>query len=174
MLLRKTVAERVAPVFVRIVEQWPTPDALLSADEIELAEQIHPLGLFRVRSRALKAAALRITQEHRGLVPRSFADIVSLPHCGRYVANAVLCFSFGEPRGLVDGNIARLFLRHFGMPVPVEIHKSESHWSFSESLVPADAPRAFNYALLDYCAVVCRPRLSLCDVNGLPALGICR
>ena len=42
------------PYFWKVLERWPTPDKLASADDQELKSLIEPLGMVNKRAKALK------------------------------------------------------------------------------------------------------------------------
>ena len=131
-----------------------------------LEKILQPLGLFRIRAKGLKEMSKIISEKHGRKVPKNEKAIIALPHSGRYTANAVLCFCHGEDRAIVDSNIQRFLCRHFGFKPVVEIHKADHLWDFMASLLPKGKSREFNYALLDYCALVCTSRKCKCG-DGL-------
>lgn len=155
MLLRKTRADSVASIYGNFLFEYATVRDLATASISSLEELIRPLGLFRIRARALRAMAVQILEQYDGEVPQGQQAIRSLPHCGRYIANAVLCFHFGEDRPVVDRGVERLLCRHFGFEGVTELHKANEMWDFMGRLLPPGRAREFNYALLDYCAFVC-------------------
>lgn len=164
MLLRKTRAEAVTPVYLKLVDRWSGPSQLAAADPSELAGLLRPLGLHNVRTNALIDAAAIMAERYAGLVPRDSVALQALPHAGRYVANATLCFAFGERRPVVDSNVARVFSRAFAATVPREIHKADEIWEFAYELLPSGAlaVKQHNWALLDLGALLCIPRAPRC------------
>lgn len=171
MLLRKTKAEAVEPVVREMIDLHPDIGALAYADEEGLANTLRPVGLNRIRAKAVKGVAAQLIEKHGGKVPGDLDALLSLPHVGRYSANAVMCFVFGEPRPIVDSNVVRVFARVFGTRKPTEVHKANDLWDFAEGLVPKDTPRDYNYALLDFGAIICRPRRPHC--SRCPLSGMC-
>lgn len=171
ILLRKTRAEVVEPVVKALFRRYPSLVDFASAGLPSLEREIRPLGLHRIRSRALRDIGETLVNHHNGQVPRDLAGLLSLPHVGRYAANAVLCFAYGQPRPIVDSNVARIFSRLFCKPHPREIHGADELWEFAESLVPKNRPKEFNWALLDLGATVCTPRRPAC--NRCPLLSEC-
>jgi A/G-specific adenine glycosylase len=171
MLLRKTKAESAEPVVRSVLAAYPTLEALRDADELQLAEQLRPIGLHRIRAKALKAVASELLECFGGVVPRDESALVALPHVGRYAANAILCFAFSKRTPVVDGNVVRVFSRMFEMRVPLEIHRADDIWAFAAELLPVRAFRNFNLALLDFGALVCKPRNP--DHKNCPLNKIC-
>ncbi|KAF8266135.1 DNA glycosylase [Lactarius quietus] len=55
MLLNKTAGRVAVPIFWKLVERWPTPEALAQADPAELEDCIRCLGLQSTRAKRLIA-----------------------------------------------------------------------------------------------------------------------
>ena len=174
-LLRKTTVSQVDKIYEELMKKYPTPKALLSADEEELKELLRPLGIENQRSRHLKQLAERIEREFGGKVPCSKEELKELPGVGDYIAAEVLLASCGVPEPLLDRNMIRVIERVFG----VKSEKKRPHtdpeiWSFAKSLVPENLEEAkqFNYGVLDLARKVCRarkPRCSVCPVKSICA-----
>jgi A/G-specific adenine glycosylase len=162
MLLRKTRAESVDSVMRKFFRLYSSIKKLAHVSVVDLENLLKPLGLQRTRARAIQRIANILAEQYQSRVPRDIDNLLKLPHVGRYAANAVLCFAFGERRSIVDGNIIRLFSRIFGMKKPVEIHKAENVWKFADTLLPSNRVKEFNWALLDLAALVCRPKSPDC------------
>lgn len=162
MLLRKTRAESVEPIVTELFRCHPDLPSLAQADIAELEGLLRPLGLHRIRARAIMEVSRRLLAERGGQVPEDYEALLSLPHVGRYVANAVLLFAFGQPRPIVDANVVRLFERYFRIPRPIEVHKADPLWELAERLTPAEQPEAFAWGMLDLGAAVCTPRRPAC------------
>lgn len=172
MLLRKTKAEAAEPVVKALLSAFPNLSTLAKASERRLVRLLRPIGLQNIRARALKTLANHLVQKHDGAVPSDATALLSLPHVGRYAANAVLCFAFKVRIGIVDTNVVRVFSRIFGTDIPVEIHKADHVWDLADSLLPTRAFRNFNWALLDLGALVCMPRRP--DCTSCPLAFCCR
>lgn len=169
MLLRKTRASAVEKTIATLLGEYPTPGKMAQAGVEKVGKHIRPLGLHRIRGQALVAVSKEIVEQHGGKVHPDYSALLSLPHVGRYTANAVLCTAFGERCPMVDVNVVRVFNRVFGLPIPTEIHKAEDLWSFAEKLLPNDA-RSFNWALMDLGALICLHRSPKCPACPLKDL----
>jgi A/G-specific adenine glycosylase len=170
ILLRKSRAASVAGIWRELIGTYPNFESLSGANEQALARLLEPLGLHRIRARALLTIGGSLSILHGGSVPQDEIALRALPHCGRYIANAVLCFAFGEQRPIVDNGINRFLTRHFGLTRAREIHRSQDLWDFAARLLPEGRAPEFNYALLDFSATVCTPRSPKCDSLALPGL----
>jgi DNA (cytosine-5)-methyltransferase 1 len=168
MLLRRTAADAVEPVYRAFIERYPDLSALSSADREELAELLEPLGLHTERAKALRDITSQLVFSG---IPETEEELLALPHVGRYAANATLCFGYGQRRPIVDANVARIYSRAFDMDVRDEqLHEDDHLWDFAESLLPTERHRRYNLALLDLGAGTCTaesPACESCPVNAL-------
>jgi A/G-specific adenine glycosylase len=107
VMLQQTQVERVLPRYVRWLERWPTARSLAAAPLADVIRAWQGLGYNR-RAVNLHRAAKRIAL---GGWPQ---DLTQLPGVGRYTADAVACFAFGEPVLPVDTNVKRVLDRSGG------------------------------------------------------------
>jgi A/G-specific adenine glycosylase len=113
VMLQQTQVERVIPRYLRWLERWPTAQALAAAPAAEVIREWQGLGYNR-RALALHRAAARIAADGWP------ADLTTLPGVGRYTADAVRNFAFGEQVLPVDVNVARV-LERTGAAFPPEL-----------------------------------------------------
>jgi A/G-specific adenine glycosylase len=171
MMLRRTQARQVAPVYQEFLARFPTPQALATAPPDQVAALLQPLGL-AWRVPAFQRMAGRLVEEHAGVVPCDRQALLSLPGVGDYVADAVRCLAFGKPVALVDANTVRVAGRYFGFPVNAESRRKKAVRQAVMQLVDLTVPRESNLALLDFAALVCRARHPLHEL--CPVADRCR
>lgn len=164
ILLQATFAEKVTPVYEKLLEDNPEPGALSKASESELVSLLRPLGLQQRKASWLISMAEYLATEG---VPTTFEEISNLDGIGRYGANAVLCFGFGERRPIVDTNVIRIYDR----VCSEDFSDTEDPraWEFAERALPEKRFEEYNLALLDLGAEVCtsqNPACESCPVNG--------
>jgi DNA (cytosine-5)-methyltransferase 1 len=156
--LRRTRADQVVPVFRTLSDLAPTPQAMLD-NAAAVIEAMRSLGL-RWRAKNMLAIAEELVAKYRGQVPDSVADLLSLPGVGDYVAHAVLVFGHGRKAVIVDTNTERIATR-------VRRRRVHRRWQVRldlQHLASSEGPdAAFNFALLDLGALVCRVTRPLCD-----------
>ncbi|MGE4263101.1 MAG: endonuclease III [Desulfovibrio sp.] len=103
---------RVNTVTPELFRRWPTIASLAAADVLEIEAVVRSTGFYRNKAKNLKAAAQRILTVHGGEVPRSMAELVTLPGVARKTANIVLGSAFGINEGIaVDTHVTRLAFR---------------------------------------------------------------
>ena len=165
ILLKQTRAEMVAKVWPSIVSRYSGADEMAIANPNELFDMIKVLGFGKQRVQALIGVASSITQ--LGEIPTQPEDLIRLPYIGIYTAHAVACFSFGQRVPVVDLSIIRLISRIVGVRPPTDIRRAESIWELAWSLLPQHNFKEHNYGLLDFAALVCKPRSPRCSVCPL-------
>jgi DNA (cytosine-5)-methyltransferase 1 len=165
MCLRRTRADQVVPVYRRLSRLAATPAALLE-NAAEVRRIMRSLGL-HWRGRNMVALARALVRRHGGRVPRTERELKRLPGVGEYVARAVLAFALRRPAVLLDTNTTRIVSRVKRDDKP---HAWQTRLDLYELAGPQGPDAAFNYALLDLGALVCRasaPRCGVCPVQRL-------
>ncbi len=162
ILLRRTQATQVLPVFTHFLEEFPDPAALANARAERIRELLWPLGL-HWRAGDVIRLGREILERTGGRVPDDPDTLRSLPGVGDYVAATVRCFALGERAAVVDVNTARVVSRFFGIDSRGELRRNRQIIEVLERLVDRRHPREFNWALIDLAALVCRPRVPVCS-----------
>jgi A/G-specific adenine glycosylase len=158
VMAQQTQAARAAEAWAAFMDRYPTPAALASASTADVIRAWRGLGYNR-RAVALRAAAVRIDEEHGGRVPDTPEALLALPGIGPYTARAVLAIAFGRPVAALDTNIRRVLDRALG-PLPSGERELQTA---ADGLVPAHRSAAWTHALMDLGATICRKRDPRCD-----------
>jgi A/G-specific adenine glycosylase len=161
ILLRKTGAAHIVATYTELIAKFPSPDEMASADPLEVERIIAPLGL-RKRANGLVELSQLLCQRFGGTVPSEEVSLRELPGVGPYIAAAVLCFAFGQDKGLVDGGVGRIIRRVFGLPTTKPAYLDRDLWAFAARILPTGRARQYNMALIDLGAALCRPTKPLC------------
>ena len=104
--------ERVNMVTPALFERFPDAASLARAPLDELEEIIHSTGFFRNKARNLVGMAQAVVEEFGEELPRTLAQLTTLPGIGRKTANVVLGNAFGIDEGVVvDTHVKRLSAR---------------------------------------------------------------
>lgn len=169
-LLKRTTATAVAKTFERFYGEYCNIRLLASAPSEELEDRLKCLGLQRQRARTLKEMAMYICEYEGGEIPRDLERLLGIPHVGPYTAHAVLCFAYGKPVGVVDSNVIRIIRRLCKQVLPPNA-RNLIFQQITDRLVPKHQCREFNWALLDFGALVCRYSYMRC--NECPLRSLC-
>jgi A/G-specific adenine glycosylase len=141
VMLQQTQVERVIPRWLRWLDRWPSAQALASAPAGEVIREWQGLGYNR-RALGLHRAAQHVAANGWP------DDLTQLPGVGRYTADAVRNFAFGEPVLPLDVNVRRVLER--------------TGAEFAPELAGA---------LMDLGATLCLARVPRCD--SCPLAGEC-
>jgi len=107
VMLQQTQAARVVPRYLEWLEQWPTVESLAGAPTVEVLRAWQGLGYNR--------RALNLQRAAREVAANGWPeDLTALPGVGRYTADAVACFAFGQPVLPMDVNVRRVLERTGG------------------------------------------------------------
>ena len=88
VVLQQTRVEQGTPFFHRLIEAFPSVEALAAATEQEVLTAWKGLGYYS-RARNLHKAAQQVMTVHDGVFPRNFLDLKKLPGVGDYTAAAL-------------------------------------------------------------------------------------
>ncbi len=162
VMLQQTQVATVVPYWERFLARFPSVQALAAAPLEEVLTAWKGLGYYS-RARNLHRAAQEVVQRFGGQLPRTAAELLTLPGFGRYTAGAVASIAGGEEAPLVDGNVARVLSRLFEVEgVPGDRAREARLWALAGELVLGARPGDFNQALMEHGATVCRPEKPLC------------
>ena len=171
VIAQQTQAARAAGAWTRLIAAYPTPSALAAASPAEVIRAWRGLGYNR-RALALRAAAVRIVEDHGGRVPASFAELVALPGIGPYTARAVLAIAYNQPVAALDTNIRRVLGRAIDGDERAGDARAAERREFqtmADGLMPAGRAATWTHALMDVGAAFCRKRNPRCDACPLAA-----
>ena len=143
-----------------------TPQKMLALGEEKLRDYIKTIGLYRTKARNVIAISEKLIREFGGEVPRTRAEIESLPGAGRKTANVVLNMAFGERTIAVDTHVFRVGNRTGLAPgnTPLEVELE------LERVVPPEFMlHAHHWLILHgrYTCLARKPRCEVCLINDL-------
>lgn len=161
MMLRRTQARQVVPIYERFLTLFPSVQDLAFASEQDVADALYSLGL-AWRSANFRRMAEHICTRENGQIPEQRDHLLSIPGVGDYVASAVRCMAFDQDETLIDTNTVRVAGRYFGFPTHAESRRSRPVQQAVRELIDHNAPRASNLGLLDFAATVCQASKPLC------------
>ncbi|MEK7501956.1 MAG: endonuclease III, partial [Patescibacteria group bacterium] len=110
------------------------------------------LGLFRQKAKFLKKSSEIIMDEYDGKIPKTMADLTSLPGVGRKTANIILGNVYGISEGIaVDTHVTRLS-KLFGLTKNSDPNKIEKDLM---RLLPKEEWFDFTNRMIDYGRLYC-------------------
>ena len=154
VMLHRTQALQVVPVYERFLKRYPDLPALATAKEEDLHGMLYSLGL-KWRVKLIYEMVAALMQRFDGKIPSDRADLLSLPGVSDYIASAVCCFAWKQPQALIDTNTVRIVARVFNLKITDSLRRNRRFKALLETLVDPVQPVAYNYALLDLANKVC-------------------
>jgi endonuclease III len=157
--------ERVNKVTPGLFAKYPTMEALASAPQDELANDIRSTGFFNNKARSIIGAARKIIADYGGQVPRSMEELLTVPGAARKTANVVLGTAYGIASGLVvDTHVQRITRR-------LDLTKNEDPVKIEQDLmkiVPRDRWISFSHQVIHFGRQICiarKPRCASCPLD---------
>ena len=143
-----------------------TPEKMLELGEERLREYIKTIGLYRTKAKNVIALSQKLLTDFGDEVPRTRAEIESLPGAGRKTANVVLNMAYGEHTMAVDTHVFRVGNRTGLAPgkTPLEVELG------LEKIIPSEFMlHAHHWLILHgrYTCLARKPRCELCLINDL-------
>ena len=107
---------RVNLVTPKLFSLADTPQKMVQMTVGEIQEIIRPCGLSTRKAQAIWKLSEIIIKKHKGLVPKSFAELEELPGVGHKTASVVMSQAFHTP----------------AFPVDTHIHRCAKRWGLSQ------------------------------------------
>ncbi len=171
IMLQQTQVSTVIPYYERFLARFPDLAALAAAEQDEVMPYWAGLGYY-ARARNLHRCAQEIVRDWEGRFPPDAAGIATLPGIGRSTAAAIAAFAYGETSPIMDGNVKRVFTRHFGIAGdPAKRDVETRLWALAEQEVPTRGQDMASYTqgLMDLGATLCtrgKPDCPRCPVQA--------
>jgi endonuclease-3 len=167
VLSAQTTDVRVNLTTPELFAKYPGPDDLAAANPGDVELILRPTGFFRAKTKSVIALSAALCDRFGGEVPRTMAELVTLPGVGRKTANVVLGNAFGVPGLTVDTHFSRLS-RRFGWTAQTDPDTIEQE-------VGALIPRV-QWTFLSHCLIwhgrrVCHARKPAC--GACPVASLC-
>ncbi len=163
IMLQQTQVDRVVPYYEQFLAEFPTVEALASAQTGDVIRFWSGLGYNR-RAVNLQRAAKHIVNQFGGVFPCSVAEMLELPGVGPYTAGAVACFAFEQDVSFLDTNMRRVVERVFLGVIGSAAVKPAQTEAIADRLVPESDGWRWNQALIEFGALQCTSRKPLCVV----------
>ena len=111
MLSAQTTDQSVNKVTDSLFKKYLSIEDFALAELEDLQTDIKQIGLFRNKSKNLKAMAEIIVKDFESIIPKTQVELESLPGVGRKTANVYLAEFHKIPRIAVDTHVSRVSIR---------------------------------------------------------------
>jgi len=163
IMLQQTRVDTVIPYFERFMELYPTIFHLADAEEQEVLKMWEGLGYYS-RARNLHEAVKEVVSSYEGLVPKDGKKLEKLKGIGPYTKGAILSIAFNQAEPAVDGNVMRVLSRLLFITDNISEHRTRKNFeAYVRQLINHEDPAAFNQALMELGALICKPKNPSCE-----------
>jgi endonuclease-3 len=151
---------RVNMVTPELFRRFPTPAAMAKATLPQLEALIRTTGFFHNKAKSIQGAARKIVKEFGGQVPRTLAELITIPGAARKTANVVLGVAFNKAEGVVvDTHVFRIS-RRLGMAKGEKPQKVEQELM---RILPESRWIGFSHQIIHHGRAVCEARKPKCN-----------
>ncbi len=162
LLLHRTRAENVVPVYNEFIQKIPDIEALSLKSASEIQKIAGSLGLEWRLKLMIKMAEV-IVNRFRGQIPCDLEQLKQLPGVGEYIASAMLIFYCGRLLPLLDTNTVRITGRYFDLEQSDGSRKTKEFQECITYLIDPKEVSESYYALIDLGAMICKPANPECQ-----------
>lgn len=160
--------KRVNQITPVLFERYPTAQDFAVVRSEVLEREVYSTGFFRSKSKNIVGASKRIVQEFKGNVPRTMAELLTLPGIARKSANVILGSAYGIAGGIVvDTHALRVATRRLRLSQAKEPEGVEQDLL---KLVPRKQWIQFSYQFTLFGREVCTARHPRCAECPLEAI----
>lgn len=158
---------RVNMVTPELFRKFPTPKAMAEASLPALEAEIRSTGFYHNKAKSISGAAKQLVERFGGKVPKTMAELLTLPGVARKTGNVVLGVAFGLAEGVVvDTHVLRLSNR-------LSLTQSSDPKAVEQDLmriIPRDHWIQFSHELIHHGRQICiarKPRCIDCTLETL-------
>lgn len=163
IILQQTRVEQGVEYFCRFIDAFPNVEALAAAPADQVLRVWQGLGYYS-RARNLHAAAKQIAGQRNGQLPQSYEQWLLIKGVGAYTAAAIASIAYNQPVAAVDGNGFRVLSRIFALNQNIDTAKGKKIFcQLASRLIDPQNPGAFNQAMMDFGATICKPNAPNCQ-----------
>lgn len=109
MLAAQSTDKMINTITPNLFAAYPDPAALAVADLEDVQRLVRSSGYYRQKAKAIVGAAQALLRDFDGVVPRTLAELTTLPGVARKTANVVIGCAYGIPTGVVvDTHVDRV------------------------------------------------------------------
>jgi A/G-specific adenine glycosylase len=163
IILQQTKVEQGLSYYNNFIKAYPNVMSLANADLDSVLKLWQGLGYYS-RARNLHATAQTIAIKFDGVFPSKYEEIILLKGIGAYTAAAICSFAYNTCIPVIDGNVIRVLSRIFGIQSPIDQKIGISTiQSLAQKYISKDNPALYNQAIMDFGAILCKPKNPDCN-----------
>lgn len=162
IILQQTRVQQGTAYYKSFIKTFPTIFDLAKAKDEKVYKLWEGLGYYS-RCKNMLVTARFLAFEKNGNFPENYEGLLKLKGIGPYTAAAIASFCFGLPKPVIDGNVYRVLARIFKIKLSPDSAEGKKYFTtLATDLIDKKDPGAYNQAIMDFGATVCKPALPLC------------
>lgn len=161
VLLQRTRASQVQPVYRKIIKKYPDAETLLR-NFTAAAREMQTLGR-NIRLHYFKQGLEYIVNNYSGVVPCDKKELLLIPGVGSYIAAAIRIFGYGCQDTIIDTNIVRVLCRIYSKKYDGETRRKKEFVRLAEKHSLHSRCVEYSYGILDFAADICKPFKPFCE-----------
>lgn len=151
--------KKVNEVTAKLFKKYKTLDDYVNADLAEFSQDIRQTGFFNNKAKNILAAAKMVKEKFNGKLPKTMAEMLTIPGVARKTGNVVL----GNAYGIVDGIAVDTHIKRFAQKYDLTDHKDPVKIERDlMEILPKSEWFHFTYRLINYGREVCTARPHEC------------
>ena len=163
IILQQTQAKQGLPYYNKFIDRYPNVVSLSDSKEQDVLKNWEGLGYYS-RARNLHKTSKLVVEDYKSQFPKTYDELIKLPGIGDYSASAISSFSNDEVRPVLDGNVYRFISRLFGISTVINTSGSLKEFKILlNKLICVNNPSDFNQAIMEFGALVCKPKTPNCQ-----------
>lgn len=167
IILQQTRVNQGLSYYLKFSERFSNVKLLAKASEEDVLNLWQGLGYYS-RARNMHSAADQIVKEFNGIFPTSYERILTLKGVGNYTAAAIASIAFNEAVAVLDGNVARVLSRLFGVDTPINTGKGAKELQeLADLILDHQQAGIHNQAIMEFGALHCTPVNPRCETCPL-------
>jgi A/G-specific adenine glycosylase len=162
VFLQRTKADQVRPIYDQFLKKYPDYTSLYRMKKKDIGQYFAPLGLNK-RAGIFWKAINQLKTHNKPIEQLTDTEFREIQGIGEYSFNAIRCFGENRRTPIVDSNVIRIFQRFFGYVSDKKTPRNDKKvWEFAAALLPSENYVEYNYALIDFGALICTPNKPKC------------
>lgn len=156
--------KKVNEVTSLLYKKYKSVDDFADADLATITKEISSIPFFRNKAKAITGAAKKVRSDFSGKVPKTEAELVTLPGVAYKTAHVILGELYGIWEGIPTDTHVRRFALRFDLTEKMDLAKISKEL---EALVPKADWKFVNNGLVLYGRYVCPARPHPCEGHPL-------
>lgn len=157
--------KRVNLVTPLLFKEYPTPELLAEADQLEIFELIRSISYPNNKSKHLIGMAKILVHDFNCIVPEDIDELQKMPGVGRKTANVIASVIYNKPAMAVDTHVFRVSER-IGLTYRAK-NPRQAEEQLIKYLPDEVIPKAHHWLILHgrYVCVARNPKCKICGIK---------